>query len=231
MKNDYRKLEHALGYRFRKKDLLVLAVTHPSFRYEDRLAKDDNQRLEYLGDAALSLVVADYLYQHDPDAKEGDMSLSRSRLTQDRKLALIGAKIGVSSHLRLGHGENLNGGAWRASNIADAVEAIVGAAWIDGGYRAVRKIFEKVFLPELELLRNTPTASNPKGALQEFSQRSNHGVPEYNTVDVAGPEHDRVFTVEVKACNRVWSASAGSKREAERKAAIAALDELMEEGA
>lgn len=226
-----RKLEQSIGYRFKKKGLLELAVTHPSIRYEDRSILDDNQRLEYLGDAALSLVVADHLYNTDPTANEGDMSLLRSRLTQDRKLALIGAKIGLSDHLRLGHGEKLNGGAWRASNIADAVEAVVGAAWIDGGFRAVKKVFEKVFLPEMEVLHSTPTISNPKGALQEYAQRHGYDVPKYKTMDISGPEHDRVFRVEVRACDKAWSATAGSKREAERKAAISALNELMEDEA
>ncbi len=231
MKSDYRKLEQALGYRFKKKALLELAVTHPSFRYEDKAVTDDNQRLEYLGDAVLSLIAADYLYQSDPQAREGDMSQLRSRLTQDRKLALIGATIGVSEYLRLGHGEKLNGGAWRASNIADAVEAIIGAAWIDGADKAVRKIFQKVFLPELERMKDAPIISNPKGELQEYAQSHGHGVPEYTTIDTTGPEHDRIFSVEVKACGKLWSASAGSKREAERKAAVLALEELKEDGA
>ncbi|MBT8045807.1 MAG: ribonuclease III [Pontiella sp.] len=231
MKSDYRKLEKAIGYRFKKRAHLELAVTHPSYRYEDKAVTDDNQRLEYLGDAVLSLIAADYLYKSDPQAREGDMSQLRSRLTQDRKLALIGATIGVSEYLRLGHGEKLNGGAWRASNIADAVEAIIGAAWIDGGDKAVRRIFQKVFLPELERMKDAPVISNPKGELQEYAQSSGHGVPIYTTVDTIGPEHDRTFTVEVKACEKVWSAAAGSKREAERKAAVEALEELKEEGA
>ena len=105
MKSRYRKLEQAIGYRFKKKALLELAVTHPSFRYENEDIPDDNQRLEYLGDAVLSLIAAEYLFQTQPDAREGDMSKLRSRLTQDRTLARSGALIGVEDVILLGHGE------------------------------------------------------------------------------------------------------------------------------
>jgi ribonuclease-3 len=226
MKPNYRKLEQAIGYRFRKKNLLELALTHPSFRYEDRSTEDDNQRLEYLGDAVLSLIVAEYLFKNHRDAREGDMSKLRSRLTQDRKLSQIGLHIGINEFLRLGRGEELNGGARRSSNLADAVEAIIGAAWIDGGARAANKIFMQVFLPELGNLQITPLKSNPKGTLQEYAQSHGFGIPAYETTDIAGPEHDRLFTVEVKACGQTWKAIAGSKREAEREAAIKALADL-----
>ncbi len=226
MKPNYRKLELAIGYRFRSKALLELAVTHPSFRYENTEVNDDNQRLEYLGDAVLGLISAEHLFKTRPDAREGDMSKLRSRLTQDRTLARIGAGIGVSEFLLLGRGEEQNGGAERASNLADAVEAILGAAWIDGGARAANKIFRKVFQPELEQLQSAPSKSNPKGALQEYAQSHGFDIPEYETVETAGPEHERIFTVEVKACSHSWKASAGSKREAERQAALLALEAL-----
>ena len=226
MKPTYRKLEQAIGYRFKKKALLELALTHPSFRYEDRSTEDDNQRLEYLGDAVLSLIVAEHLFKTHPEAREGDMSKLRSRLTQDRKLSQIGAHIGINEFLRLGRGEEQNGGAKRASNLADAVEAIIGAAWIDGGARAVNKVFAQVFLPELDNFKSAPVKSNPKGTLQEYAQSHGFGIPAYETTDSAGPEHDRLFTIEVTACNQSWKASAGSKREAERQAAMKALADL-----
>jgi ribonuclease-3 len=228
MKSAYKKLEQAIGYRFKKKATLELALTHPSFRYEDKEAQDDNQRLEYLGDAVLSLMAAEYLFKTKPDSREGDMSKLRSRLTQDRKLAQIGASIGISEFLRLGRGEEKNGGAERASNLADAVEAIIGAAWVDGGARATNKIFKQVFLPELGEIEEAPVKSNPKGELQEYAQSHGHGIPQYETIETAGPEHDRLFTVEVKACDKAWTAKAGSKREGERQAALKALEELSQ---
>ena len=228
MKVSYRQLELEIGYRFKKKALLELALTHPSYRYENLEVHDDNQRLEYLGDAVLSLMAAEHLFKNHPDSREGDMSKLRSRLTQDRKLALIGANIGISEFLLLGVGERKNGGAERASNLADAVEAIIGAAWADGGARATNKIFKKVFLPELGELQDTPVKSNPKGALQELAQSQGHGIPEYETIETEGPEHDRIFTVVVSACGKKWRAKAGSKREGERLAAYKALEELSE---
>ena len=172
-------------------------------------------------------MAAEHLFKNNPDAREGDMSKLRSRLTQDRKLAQIGATIGISEFMKLGRGEEKNGGAERASNLADAVEAIIGAAWVDGGARATNKIFKRVFLPELGELKEAPTPSNPKGDLQEYAQSHGHTIPEYETIETAGPEHDRVFTVEVQACGKSWTASAGSKREAERQAAFLALAELI----
>ncbi len=226
MKNPYRQLEKAIGYRFKKKALLELALTHRSFRYENPGVEDDNQRLEYLGDAVLGLIAAEHLFGTSPDAREGDLSKLRSRLTQDRKLAQVGRAIGLGACLRLGRGEEKSGGAERASNIADAVEAIIGAAWLDGGARAVHRIFRMVFLPELDDLRTLDEEGNPKGELQEFAQKQGCGIPAYDTIDTAGPEHDRTFTVQVYACGSSWQASAGSKREAERKAASMALAAL-----
>ncbi|QBG47252.1 ribonuclease III [Verrucomicrobia bacterium S94] len=222
----YKTLEQAIGYRFKKKAVLELALTHPSYRYENPETEDDNQRLEYLGDAVLSLMAAEYLFENNPDAREGDMSKLRSRLTQDRKLAQIGAKIGISEFIRLGVGERKNGGAERASNLADAVEAIIGAAWIDGGAKATNRIFRKIFVPELGKLQSAPVKANPKGALQEYAQSHGHPIPEYETIEAEGPEHDRTFTIEVSACGKKWSAKAGSKREGERLAAFQALEEL-----
>lgn len=226
IKANYRKLEQAIGYRFKKRALLELALTHPSFRYENPDADDDNQRLEYLGDAVLSLISAEYLFTNNPDAREGDMSQLRSRLTQDRKLAQIGESIGIGNFLRLGRGESINDGATRASNLADAVEAIIGAAWIDGGTRAVHKIFRTMFIPELDELKENESKINPKGHLQEYAQSEGHEIPCYETIETTGPEHDLVFTVKVAACGNVWTASAGSKREAERLAALQALKDL-----
>lgn len=226
MKVNYREIEQAIGYRFKKKSLLELALTHPSFRYENAKTTDDNQRLEYLGDAVLSLIVAEHLFNTNPDAREGDLSQLRSRLTEDRKLAQIGFSIGIGSHLRLGRGEEKNGGAERPSNLADAVEAIIGAAWIDGGARAANKILKKVFIPELNELKEMNAQNNPKGDLQEYAQSHDFGVPVYRTIDTTGPEHAHVFTIEVATCGQKWSASAGSKREAERLAAKQALEEL-----
>ena len=226
MKPSYRKLEQAIGYRFRKKSVLELALTHPSFRYENSNTQDDNQRLEYLGDAVLSLISAEHLFNTNPTAREGDLSQLRSRLTEDRKLAQIGESLSLGDYLLLGHGEEKSGGATRASNLADALEAIIGAAWIDGGSRAASKIFKKVFIPELVALQGATLNSNPKGDLQEYAQSNGFEIPIYETIATTGPEHSRTFTIEVTVCSKKWKAAARSKREAERLAALQALKEV-----
>jgi ribonuclease-3 len=229
MKFSYRPIEQAIGYRFRKKELLRLAFTHPSYRYEHTESAEDNQRLEYLGDAALSLVCAEYLFSAEPHAREGKLSKLRSRLTEDRKLAQIAKKLDLGNHLLLGRGEEKNGGAQRASNLADALEALIGAAWMDGGVRAVKKIFKRVFLPELEFMQSTSEQENPKGNLQEYAQSHGLNIPVYSLLDTQGPEHDRIFTLQVELNEKKWSASASSKREAERQAAAHALKDLLRE--
>ena len=228
MHSSYKKLEKAIGYRFKKKALLELALTHPSFRYENQETQDDNQRLEYLGDAVLSLISADHLFKTNPHAREGEMSKLRSRLTEDRKLASMGKALEIGLFLRLGRGEEKNGGAQRASNLADAVEAIIGAAWTDGGMRAANKIFKTLFVFELDKIQSTTAQNNPKGDLQEYVQHLGFDVPIYKTIEIAGPEHNRTFTLEVATCNKKWKATASSKREAERLAALQALDELFD---
>jgi ribonuclease-3 len=226
MKTTYRKLEQTIHYRFKKKQLLELALTHPSYRYENATVQDDNQRLEYLGDAVLSLISAEYLFKNNPSAREGEMSKLRSRLTEDRKLAEIADSLDVGSFLQLGNGEAQSGGAKRPSNLADAMEAIIGAAWMDGGARAVHKIFKAVFIPVLHQLEQTATKGNPKGNLQEYAQSTGKNVPIYETIETSGPEHDRRFTVQVSLGEKNWTATERSKREAERMAPKNALKEL-----
>jgi len=223
MKNMYQPLEKALGYRFKKKKWLKLALTHPSFRYENSKLTDDNQRLEYLGDAVLSLLCAEHLFKNNPSYTEGEMSTLRSQLTQDSKLTEIGTRLELKNFLLLGRGERNSGGAERASNIADAVEAILGAAWLDGGIRAVRKLFKHVFLPELEQIVQNPSSKNPKGDLQEYAQQHGISIPTYTLIKTTGPEHDHRFTLEVCINDHTWQATASSKREAEREAARLAL--------
>jgi len=226
MRKKYRRLEKELGYRFKREKWLELALTHPSFRYESTTLNDDNQRLEYLGDAVLSLLCAEFLFNDNSESTEGEMSALRSHLTQDTKLTEIGIKVGLGAFLLLGRGERNNGGAERASNLADAVEAILGAAWLDGGMRATKKIFKTIFIPELDQLTQSSVSKNPKGDLQEYAQQNGFPIPRYVLLETTGPEHDRRFTLEVMLNDRSWSATATSKRDAERKAAILALNDL-----
>lgn len=224
MKNPLRKLEKQLGYRFRRKFLLHAALTHRSFRFEDDETQIDNQRMEFLGDAALGLLAAAWFYKRYPQGREGELTQWRSRVTSSRPLAEIGAQCGVGSFLRLGKGESQNGGQGRPSNLTDAVEAILGAAYLDGGIKAVEKIFTRLLVPYIEQLEQGDSTDNPKGALQEITQQRWKVTPRYRMVSESGPSHDRHYTIEVVLNNQVFGQGYGSnKRDAQMAAAAEAL--------
>lgn len=221
----YRTLEKRIGYRFKNSDLLEQALTHPSHRFESR-GGFDNQRLEFLGDAVLSLVTAAHLYHQHGDRDEGGLTEWRSRLTSGKALARFARQIDVGSFLKLGRGEEKTGGRQRDTVLADALEAIVGAAYLDGGLKAADKIVTRVILPELPG-HQEPVSANPKGALQEIIQRRDGVNPRYSVIEEAGPLHSRHFTVEVTwEPGRTARGSASSKRQAEALAAAAALRQI-----
>ena len=228
--NPYRALEKALGYRFRHKHWLEAALTHPSYRFETPEVKLDNQRLEFLGDAALSLAAAGHLFEHRPTDAEGRLTQVRSMITNTRILAEIAQSIGLGPYLRLGKGERISGGAEREKNLTDAMEAVIGAAFQDGGYRAVQKIFEKLFVPLLDKACLETWVENPKGYLQELSQRRWHTNPRYQLVRTDGPAHSPRYHVDVFIGDRcVGEGSAMTKRDAEGAAALNALEKLTAE--
>ena len=224
-RNPYRALERALGYRFRRKRWLEQAITHPSFSHEQPERVPDNQRMEFLGDAALGLVAAARLFESNPSAAEGTLTKMRSLITSTKALAEVAQRIDLGAHLRLGRGEERGGGRIRASILADAFEAVLGAAYLDGGVKAVEKIFRTLFSPGLEATASVHRRENPKGALQEWSQRGGTGMPHYHVIHEEGPPHQRIYTVEVRVAGEVRGTGAGpTKRDAETQAAIQALD-------
>ncbi len=220
-----------LGHRFRRPAALERALTHPSLRNERGLeSTPDNQRLEFLGDAVLGLLAARYLHQLPEELDEGTMTKYRSLLTNRGTLAQIGEQWGLGPLLRLGKGEASSGGAHKDSNLADAVEALLGAVYIDGGLKASEKVFSLHFLPRLERLRGEGAdADNPKGALQEFTQRHWQRSPTYRILGEEGPAHDRLFLAAVLWEGReIATGRAPSKRAAEARAAAAALPLLQQ---
>jgi len=228
MKNPHSMLEKEIGYKFRKRSLLVAALTHPSFRYEDPDVDSDNQRLEFLGDAALGLVSAAHMYASFPDVREGDLTRMRSRVTSRDALAVVGARLKLCSYLRLGKGEMQTGGHERPSTLADAVEAILGAAYLDGGLKAVEKIFRKSFPPLLQTTLGQPWIDNPKGMLQEYCQQKWKSGPRYQLLIEEGPPHQKSFTVNVAVNGEVLATGSGaSKRQAEVMAARGAMEKLL----
>lgn len=228
MRNPYQQLEKNLGHRFRRRKYLEIALTHRSFRFESSDVKADNQRLEFLGDAVLGLVSAGCLFDRFPECQEGELTRIRSRLTNSKTLADIAAAIQLGDFLRLGRGEVQSGGHERASNVSDALEAVIGAAYLDGGMRAVETIFRKLFLPEIEgEAPHDRWHDNPKGALQELCQRRWRSGPRYRTVREDGPAHSKSFTVEVIVGGRMVGTGRGAnKREAQMEAARHAFQAL-----
>jgi ribonuclease-3 len=225
--NPYRALEKAVGYSFRRRRLLETALLHRSFRHENEGIEDDNERLEFLGDSALGLAAGAWLYRRFPDLQEGDLTRLRSQITSGKPLAQLGRELGLGAYLKLGRGEQLTGGQDRASNLENALEALIGAAYLDGGMAAVEKIFKKLLVPLAEPLGDTAWEDNPKGKLQEVSQKRWRVSPKYRVLGQDGPPHAKIFRVRAELKNGAHGQGQGrTKRDAEAQAAADALRKL-----
>ncbi|QHI70603.1 ribonuclease III [Tichowtungia aerotolerans] len=223
---EFQGLEKRIGYRFKDKQLLKASLTHPSYRYENPDVESDNQRLEFLGDSVLGLLAADALMKVHPEAPEGELTKFKSALASGASLARVAADLDLGGSLRMGRGEEAAGGAERESNLEDALEALIGAIWMDGGLKAVRRFFDRHIF---QVLENTePAMLNPKGTLQEFAQKKGFGIPEYSVVEESGPDHDRRFKVKVTVSTFVFRGDGRSRREAEKVAAEKAVRSLVQ---
>jgi len=221
----FQGLEKRIGYRFKNKQQMRNALTHPSYRYENPESPSDNQRLEFLGDSVLGLMAAEALMKNHEDAPEGKLTKMRSALTSGAALAQAALKIGLGEFLLLGRGEEAGGGAERESNLEDALEALIGAIWLDGGLRASRRFFDRHIFQALETVE--PALLNPKGTLQEFAQKKGFGIPDYQVVEQSGPDHDSRFVVEVTVSTFGFRGEGRSRREAEKAAAEKAVESLI----
>ena len=163
----YKELEQQLGYRFRRVGFLKTALMHRSYRFENAGVSEDNQRLEFLGDAVLGCLSAGFLYDKHADHDEGKLTSFRSQITSGKALAECAGGLDLGRFLMIGTGEINSGGRERSSNLADALEAIIGAAYLDGGMKAARKVFNRLFVPMIDRLDGDVWADNPKGKLQE----------------------------------------------------------------
>lgn len=225
--NKYKILEKNIGYRFRKKSLLEAALCHPSHAHENA-SEINNQRLEFLGDAVLGMICASSLYQRFPHWPEGAMTQTRSRLTNTQSLSQIASTIGLGEFLLLGKGESSSGGRKRESNLEDALEAVIGAAYLDGGMKAAEKIYDHLFLSLENLSEDETSLINPKGSLQEICQQRWNENPQYRIIEEAGPSHNRRFIAEAYTEQETLGTGAGSsKRNAEIAAAKNALENLQ----
>ncbi len=218
-------LETILGHTFRDPALLQLALTHGSLGYESQRAQADNQRLEFLGDAVLQLTLSHLLFQRLPQADEGVLTQARAQIVSTKALARLARRISLGSHLRLGRGEEANGGRDRDSTLADALEAIAGAIHLDAGSDAAQRFAARLFAADLESLSHGPLDANPKGQLQELIQAVGTTSPLYRILGEEGPDHAKNFiaTVEWQG-SELGRGSGHSKKEAEVQAAQAALD-------
>ena len=219
-------LEAAIGYRFKNITLLQNALTHSSYaneRWHNSLLS--NERLEFLGDSILGMTVAQYLYQTFPDRPEGELTRMRADMVCEQTLAKIASRIELGSHLLLGNGEEQGGGRTRNSILADAVESVIAACYLDGGMEAAQRFIEQFILVEVPVkkLHN----ADYKTALQELVQQKKNQVLSYALVGESGPDHDKKFDVEVKLNGTVVGTGSGSsKKRAEQAAAHAALEML-----
>jgi ribonuclease-3 len=217
-------LEKNLGYQFKNKELLVLALTHPSKAYEAKSNIPTNQRLEFLGDAVLQLVMTGHLYHNFSDQDEGELTKMRAKLVNRHALESLAINFGIHDHLILGRGEELNQGRQRTSNLADAMEAIIGAIFLDAGFEAVQYWVKQMLWELMEDMLEASLQYNPKGQLQELLQQKGPEVPEYEPLRDLGPAHDKIYEVVVRWKGKDLGQGKGSsKKQAEMEAAKQAL--------
>mgnify|MGYP004479105471 FL=1 len=220
-----KSLEEKLGYTFQDKSLLENALTHSSCANESKGRLHSNERLEFLGDSILGMVVAEHLYRNHPDLPEGELTRTRAALVCEESLVEVAHDLGLGDYLKLGKGEEAGGGRTRPSIRADAVEAVLAAVYLDGGIGSARKIIQKYILSrEIEGLNSQ---RDYKTALQELIQRESGQSLKYRLTGSEGPDHDKRFFVEVDLNGQPVGAGKGhSKKEAEQMAAKAAIAKL-----
>ncbi len=217
-------LQKRLEVTFGDEALLRRALTHRSYLNEHPNELEDNERLEFLGDAVLDFMIAATLYHRFPEMSEGQLTALRSALVRTEQLAIFARQMGVGIALRLGKGESEAGGRERESLLCSTFEAIIGALYLDGGVAAVQPIVERLFLPTAKEIIAQESEIDAKSQFQVWTQSNYNYTPRYRTVSYAGPDHNRIFTVEVLVNGDVFGVGVGrSKKIAEQAAALDAL--------
>jgi ribonuclease-3 len=212
-------LQQRLGCRFADNGLLIRALTHRS------VGSDNNERLEYLGDAVLSFVVADMLFEAHPEASEGELSRYRASLVSGDALGAVALELGLGELLNLGDGERKSGGKWRASILADALEALIGAVYLDQGLDAARAVAGRLLQQRLAELPGACELKDAKTRLQEWLQGRGLGLPEYKVLEISGEPHEQLFRIRCDIGELAIAAEAqgSSRRRAEQEAASLVL--------
>ena len=223
-KRNVSPLEERIHYKFRNPLLLAEALTHPSVGHETQRYHFDNQRLEFLGDAVLQLVITEHLFRNFGGEAEGRLTKLRSRLVSREILKVHAAALDLGHYLLMGRGEEASGGRDRASTLADAFEALIGAIYLDSDLETAKKFILEQARADLEQLAEEPVDINPKGHLQELLQSISPRSPVYEVLSQSGPEHEKTFVVQVVWEGMVLGQGSGrSKKQAETAAAIEAM--------
>lgn len=227
---NFAELQTRIGYHFKDLKLLQLALTHPSTTHEGSGHSEHNQRLEFLGDSVLELVLSRELFEKFPASSEGLLTKSRARLANGQSLAAHSRAFGLGNYLILSRGEVTTGGRDRDSALADAYEALLGALFLDGGLEPARAFLAREFAADFNALSATAGIENPKGDLQELLQSFSPKPPEYQFIAASGLDHERVFESAVLHDGQELARGRGkSKKAAESDAALAALEKLRAE--
>lgn len=220
---DVKLLEKNIGYKFKNLNYLKTALTHSSYANESRTKINSNERLEFLGDAVLGIIVSDYIFSHCPDFPEGDLTKLRASLVCEKSLCEFSKTLRVGEFLKLSNGEANNAGAKRPSILADAFEAIIAAIYLDGGLDSAREFILKFVVPEIKNPKIN-AFKDYKTQLQEIIQQNHEEIIKYVLTNQSGPDHDKRFSVEVCLNNNIIGKGIGkSKKEAEQQAAKEAL--------
>ena len=198
-------LQERLDYRFHDEGLLRLALTHPSVAHEATASVPHNQRLEFLGDSILGLVLTRELFEKFPSLGEGPLTKARAQMVNRRSLAEAARRLSLGEKLIVSRGEEATGGRARQSSLADAFEAVLGAMFIDGGYEAASRFILRCFRDSFGELHEVPNLENPKGELQELLQASSPEAPQYELTSASGPDHNRDYTTASAARPRASS--------------------------
>ncbi|HIJ64543.1 MAG TPA: ribonuclease III [Candidatus Hydrogenedentes bacterium] len=223
--DELRAFATRLGFEVNRIELLDRALTHASIAGDAHGPRYDYETLEFVGDAALGLAVADYVYRHVPGRTPGEYSRMRAGLVNRRCLARVAQRLGIAPAIRLGKGEELAGGRKRDALLADCLEALIGAVFLDQGWAAAREFVIRVFHGELDRQRTENRVWDFKSRLQHYSQANRIGLPQFTVVRSEGPDHKKEFEVEVFLRGEAAGRGTGfSKKEAEQRAARAALE-------
>jgi ribonuclease-3 len=225
---DLEELESCLDYYFKNPALLQQAITHKSYLNEAReKIQRDNERLEFLGDAVLDLVISQDLLFNYPDTPEGELSKMKARIVSETALARVAGRLEIGRFLLLGRGEEMTQGRAKPSLLANALEAILAAVYLDGGLGSAGQVIQKIFKDDIEALLKTEAFTDYKTELQELCQRDYEILPTYTLLGETGPDHQKTFEVQLSIKGNVYGKGIGrSKKEAEQQAAREALEKL-----